>query len=184
MGESHTSSDLQKEVNAPYKVLRPHMKTGDAILWQGDYLISRAIRCFSKYSHVSMVLRLGNEYEMLRDRVFLVEALEGGLELRSLSQRLNEYQGKAFWFETPLSKRQQRAAGAYSLHMVSKGIKYDYSSLFANLLGRVSSDARKYFCSEFYHDVMKHVGHAEYQEKAPRPGDIPEWIQGVTYQIY
>ena len=53
------------------------------------------------------------------------------------------------------------------------GTKYDYSSLFKQAIGRVSANAHKLFCSEFWFLACKQAG-VPLTGKAPRPGDIPK----------
>ena len=150
------------------------MQSGDVVLWKGRGIISRLIRIWSEYSHASLVLRL-KEFENLKDRRFLLEALSSGIELRLLSRRLEEYSGEAWWF--PLKSIYDRTGvrqeiATWALKQV--GIKYDFDSLFRNALGRVSADAKQYFCSEFVYLAYKQAGLVK-RQKAPRPGDIAKW---------
>ena len=81
------------------------------------------------------------------DRRYLLEAWEGEFNMRLLSNRLQSYPGKAFWHHLSPGFDQDRRVIEYnSLSLL--GIKYDYESLFANMLGKVSLDAKKLFCSE------------------------------------
>lgn len=156
----------------PYVLLRPQMSTGDAILWQGEGLISGAIRKFSKYSHASLVIqfRKGN-----RKDVFLVEALPSGLELRHLSSRLKEYKGRAFLYHTRALPFQRDIMWKFAMDNCAKGMPYDYRGLLNNMFGRVSQDSKLFFCSEFVWEAWIRGNYVEATEKAPRPGDIPEW---------
>lgn len=169
-----------------YSALRPWLRTGSIILWQGNSPLSRAIRIFSRYSHASLVIRDLDGLD--RERVFLVEALETGLELRLLSERVKDYDGRVFAFRPcGLTLDREERIKSFALTECARGIRYDYGGLLANIFGRVSQDARRYFCSEFAAVALEQVGVnrlAPFRSKrAPRPGDIPEWFAGVTREI-
>ena len=156
----------------PYSKARERMATGDVVLWKGKGIISRLIRLWSEYSHASLVLRL-KEFKGLKDRRFLLEALASGIELRLLSRRLRGYRGEAWWFPLLDEYQGKRSdIAAWALNQVGK--RYDYGSLFKNMLGRVNADARSYFCSEFVFLAYKEAGIVG-GNVAPRPGDIARW---------
>jgi hypothetical protein len=169
----------------PYEDLRSRLRTGHVVLWQGDSLLSRAIRCFSEYSHASLVVRLF-DHDDRRQRVFLVEALETGLELRHLSKRLAGYSGRARVWMPPVRPFQQTACRQFAVDRCADGIRYDYGGLFANILGRVSRDASRYICSEFVWDALVHTGVVHGTDRAPRPGDIIPWaaLQNVAGDLF
>lgn len=158
-----------------YAALRPRLVSGCAILWRDDSLISRAIRLWSDYSHASLVLRLA--VPGLHERVFLVEALASGVELRLLSRRLADYTGEAWALAPPnLDATRQAAIARFALDVCADGCRYDYGSLLANMLGRVSMGARRYFCSEFVWAAWREAGIVQPEhDMAPRPGDLPRW---------
>ena len=155
------------------------------MLWKGNDLLGRAIRMFSTFSHASLIVRL-EQYQGLKDRVFLVEALATGLELRLMSERIKDYNGEVFVF-TPsgLGTTQQASIRDFALVECAKGIPYDYGSLFANILGHVSEDCRKLFCSEFVWLawLQARLVTPTLGNKAPRPGDIPKWANGILDEI-
>lgn len=167
-----------------YSDVRRSLGTGHVILWQGDGLLSRAIRIFSEYSHASLVVALFDEAGQ-RNRLYLVEALETGLELRHLSKRLAGYAGRVRVWMPPLRVMQQSIIQQWALDRCADAIRYDYGGLFANILGRVSRDARRYICSEFVWDALITAGVVERTPKAPRPGDIIPWAagQGVAGEL-
>jgi uncharacterized protein YycO len=168
-----------------YDAIRPRLTTGCAVLWKGNGLLSRAIRLFSEFSHASLIVRL-DEYQGLKDRVFLVEALATGLELRLLSERITGYDDEIDIF-TPrgLGLDQQDAVRDFALVQCAKGVPYAYGSLFANILGHVCEDAHKYFCSEFVWAawLTARVVTRRPDNTAPRPGDIPLWCPGGRERI-
>jgi hypothetical protein len=164
----------------PYESLRPCLRTGHVILWRGGSFLSRAIRLFSEYSHASLVVRLFEE-EGGRQRVYLVEALETGLELRHLSRRLAGYDGQARVWMPDVRPFQQAFLKTWAADRCADGVRYDYRSLFRNILCRVSCDAGRYFCSEFAWAGLVAAGVVRATPQAPRPGDIIPWAaeQGV-----
>lgn len=167
-----------------YKNIRSQMLTGHAIVWKGKGIISSLIMKWSPFSHASLIVRL-REYKELKRRVFLVEALADGLEFRLLSERLKEG-GEAYWLPTDMTIGQMSKSREHALLECARGIPYDYGSLFKNIFGRVSSNARKYFCSEFVWLNWVYAGYVRTDEKilvAPRPGDLPTNIDVKPIRI-
>jgi len=168
-----------------YDAFKERMQTGCCILWQGNDLLSKAIRIFSTYSHASLVIRI-SEYAGIKNEVFLVEALATGLELRGLWERIQNYNGRVFIF-TPawITIDRQDKIGAFGLTECAKAVPYSYGGLLANILGRVSQHARRWFCSQFvwaaYLDCAETC--LKPTDKAPRPGDIPNWTCGNVDEI-
>ena len=169
-----------------YAVLRPCLRTGHVILWRGNGLLGRAIRLFSEYSHASLVVRLFKGEER-RQRVYLVEALESGPQLRHLSKRLAGYDGVAHvWMPATLTPLRQAAIKPWAMDRCADGEGYDFLGLFRNILCRANADARRYFCSELVWAAMVNAGMVPATPKAPRPGDIIPWAasQGVTGDLF
>ena len=162
--------------SSPYTdAVREEIKTGDCIQWQSNSILGKLIRIFSpQINHSSLALRL--DYKGLEDRRFLLEALEMGIDMNLLSMRLDDYDGKAWWYKLHSKFDSLREhIGAWALKRV--GTPYDYGSLFKNMMGRVSADANKFFCSEYvYLCYLEH--RIVPRMKAPRPGDLihlPIW---------
>jgi len=171
------------KMNAPkrdYYAVRDQMQTGDVILWQGRSLFARMIRWFSEFSHASTVTRI-RQYGW--ERVSVTEMLEGGMEFRTLSERIKKFKGRVFWYHIPATNEQRFLMGQYALEMLGQGVKYDYKGLFANIFGRISQNAKRFICSEWSWQDWIYGKYAEPKEptkenpfgKAPRPGDIIPW---------
>lgn len=173
-----------------YTQVRERIRTGDAVLWRSRGFLPSLIRIWSDYTHASLVVRL-DEYAGLHHRVFLIEALNRGLTLTLLSKRLAETAGGAWLFQPEgLDDDQIAKLRVSALVNAARQVRYDFKGLVANMLGRVSMDARRYFCSEHvWHewdlagvlmpDVLTDTGFRQHERgKAPRPGDIPRWIRG------
>lgn len=157
-----------------YLTCRHILKTGDCILWQSNSIIGWLIRRFSKanVNHASLVISLG-EYGNLIDRRFLLEALGPGIVLRLLSRRLMKFSGKVWWYPLKDEYNDNRdKIGEWALMEV--GVSYDYKSLFRNIIGHVSANAKEFFCSEYCFIGWKESGISLKGTKAPRPGDIPK----------
>lgn len=169
-----------------YDSIRPWLTTGTVILWQGDDLLGRAIRLFTRFSHASLVVR---ELDPLNaERVDVIEALATGLEMRHLSDRIAGFHGRVFAFQPlGLTPDAQARVKSFALTECGKGVRYDYAGLVANALGRVNEGARRYFCSEFAARALEQGGIARipaYRNgRAARPGDIPAWFAGALREI-
>lgn len=158
---------------ANYLKWRDDFKTGDLLLYKSNSTLGWLIRLFSRanVNHAGLVIRLA-EYGDLKDRRFTLEALEGGVVLRILSRRFEKFNGQIWWY--PLKNEfdySRMSIGAWALLHV--GIKYDYKSLFKLAVSRVSSDARKFFCSEYCYMAYEQCGVVDRTEHAPRPGGLP-----------
>lgn len=166
-----------------YNALRKYMKSGDLIEWGSASMVGGIIRFFTKkdVNHSSILLNL-DLFEGLKERRFVLEALEHGIELNLMSKRLNEFKGTVFW--SPLKPEYdhlRNEIAAWALERV--GIDYDYPSLFSNIFGKVSLDGKKFFCSEYYHKAMVAAGILP-KAKAARPGEFEKFnIHSKTIEI-
>jgi hypothetical protein len=178
--------DLSRIPLCSYAAIRPWLATGTVILWRGDDLLGRTIRLFTEFSHASLAVRGLDPSDA--ERVFLVEALATGLELRILSERVRGYRGRVFaWRPASLPEDVQRRVKSFALKECGRGVPYDYAGLFANMLGHVSEGWRRFFCSEFAAKALEQAGIARrprYRNGyAARPGDIPAWFAGSIREI-
>lgn len=156
-----------------YKAIRPKMQTGDLILWSSSSIIGWLIRKFSgsDVNHASLVIRF-TEYDV--NRVYVLEALEFGIVLRALSERLGGHNGQAYWLPV-IDELNSRRDDVGSIALANVGKRYDYGSLFKQIACRVNMDAQKFFCSEYFAYCWQRAGVPYYQSKAPRPGDLLGW---------
>ena len=150
------------------------MQSGDCLLWRSSSMIGWAIRLFTghKVNHASLVIK-PYKYGQLKNRRFALEALEDGVVLRLLSERLRNFDGKVWLY--PLKDEFDFARPKtidWALSM--EGTPYDYKSIFKQIFARVSVDMKELFCSEFAYLAWKKGGIIKDEViKAPRPGDIP-----------
>ena len=158
---------------AKYIVYRNLMQTGDLLLWRSHTVIGWLIRLFSKatVNHASLVLRL-DLYEEFRDRRFILEALEPGIVLRLLSERLSNYKGEVYWYPL-LECYDEHRPRIRNWSLVQVGTPYDYGSLFQQIVQRVPTNPSRFFCSEYCFMAYEAAGLPVISEKAPRPGDMP-----------
>lgn len=136
-----------KPIKLSYKQARCFMHTGDLLSWRSSTLLGAGIRFFTNghVNHSSCVVDI-REYG--KGRKFCLEALEGGIELQCISKRLQEFKGKVYWHKLREEYTDYRdAIGIAAFSRI--GIEYDYTSIFKQLIGRVSINAKKLFCSEF-----------------------------------
>lgn len=187
---------LSMEQPKTYDEIRPSLRTGDCVLWQSRGVVPWIIQRWTDYSHAALIIRL-DEYCGLKDRVFLVEAVSRGLTLTLLSERLpRPGRGRAFLFQPEtLHEYSQNAIRADALTATAQGIGYDFKGLFANLFGRVSLNARRYFCSELVWAKWHKAGVFRYgnlteagqsgldRNRAPRPGDLVAWVRGDVVEV-
>lgn len=162
-----------------YRDLRPWIDTGDIILWKGNSVISRLIRLFSVYSHASLVVRMN---DFVGDKVCTIEAEWPRMNPARLSDELRMYNGRAYLYKTTIDGAQREDMKSFAMQKLFEGIQYDVGGVLLNLLGIVSLNAAKYYCSEFVTDCYCHV-HALDTTIALRPGDIPEYIKGTLAEL-
>lgn len=147
------------------------MKTGDCLLYKSDTILGMLIRIFSpKFNHAGLIVKF-NQYQGKECRVWTLEALEHGVVLNYLSRRLMDFSGEVWLY--PLKDEfadKQFLIGEFAL--CQAGQPYDYDSIFKNILGRVSVNARELFCSELDFMSWRFAGIVS-GDTAPRPGDIP-----------
>jgi len=165
---------MKKNKLKMYLQVRHAMKTGDCILWKSNSVVGWLIRKFSKgnVNHASLVIKL-EQYEDLKDRRFLLEALGSGIVLKLLSRRLENFKGQVWWLPLKDEYNDNRDdIGTWALEQV--GIGYDYVSVFKNIISKASADMKAFFCSEFCFLGWKLNGIKLKGNKAPTPVDIPK----------
>ena len=132
---------------AIYEKVRPMIQPGDVISFKGSGFISWLILRIDKRSHVASVSS-GSTNPLVAERKLIIEADEGEVNTRALSVKLSEYNGEAYWHRLkPELQMYRNAIDAFLWEHI--GVHYDYGSLFANALGRVSTNADRWFCSEY-----------------------------------
>lgn len=165
---------IRKEELSDYYGIRDRMRTGDLLSWDSDSLVGYMIQEFSKsdVNHSGMVIRFPT---FDKHRVFIIEALEHGVVLFPLTERLMGHQGKVYWHR--LDHRfdlHRKTVAMKALSVV--GTKYDYVSLFEQIFARVEVDPKRFFCSEFVFWAWKEGGVPVPEVKhAPRPGDLQKF---------
>lgn len=168
-----------KVQKANYDAIRPLIRTGDALVWAGDTVLQRGIRVWQKpenstigLSHASMVIR-PQIFDSWINRVFMIEATGLlGLHPAILSDQLVKEHGRCFHISTTLSAEQRMKIEEAAIIDACSGIKYDFGGCWSEIVARVSTDARKYFCSEYVAKKWMDVGYLP-QGPAPRPNDLP-----------
>jgi hypothetical protein len=109
------------------------------------------------------------DFDGCRKRRFILEANAQGIELNLLSKRLEKFNGSAYW--SPLMKgfggHREKILG-WALDKV--GTEYDYKSLLKQLIGYVSVDCERLFCSEFYQAAMEYEEIIPHLDYAVQPG--------------
>jgi hypothetical protein len=155
-----------------YEKVWPYIKTGDLIEWRTNSLVGALIRLRTgqKVNHTSIAIRFDVEREPRRH---VMEANEL-IELNLLSDRLRHHNGTAYW--RPLKARHDsKRAEIRHWALEQRGRPYDWDGFFGSLFGRVSYDARLFFCSEFACAALVHVDIIDKPYKAPWPGEFGQF---------
>lgn len=164
-----------------YLAHRDDIKSGDLIEWQSKTALGWTIRKFTgrEVNHTSLLVRPG-QFSTLRDRRFLLEALEGGITPTLLTERLRHFKGTVWWLPlVPRYDRMRQTIAEFAIDVMCRDRPaYDYPSLFGQIFGRVSLDAQRYFCSEWCQFIWCCTGVLRYLPAAVRPGEFESF--GVT----
>jgi len=173
-----------------YYIYRGLMGNGDLVEFTTYSRIGSMIRGITKkdVNHTGIVWCV-QEFEDIKDRRFVMEALSRGIEINLLSDRLKNYKGSVYWHSLKKEFDEYRDKIA-SICLLAEGrteeIRYDYISLIKNMYKKVNVDVSKYsFCSEFVQWVLEEAGVLEKQETALRPGEFDSLnIYKPRIQIY
>jgi len=90
VAEHYNSADIKSQAVTRYKTIRPKLRSGDLFFCSGNYLISKAIRTFTKspWSHVGIIFVIKQI-----DRVLLLESVEDmGVRFAPASNYFEEYE--------------------------------------------------------------------------------------------
>jgi hypothetical protein len=128
-------------------------------------------------NHTGGIIRMKEFEDEPGDRVMTPEATEKGFFPNYLSTALDGYKGRVYVLPLkPGLDSYRRAIVRCQLSLVGK--RYDYKSLLKNMFGRVSMDAKNFFCSEAIGFSLDKAGiiildtDKKGRKIAPRPGDF------------
>jgi hypothetical protein len=156
-----------------YYAVQDKFQTGDYVEWAGNSLISKLIMRVTKLpaSHSSMVVILPYEG---KPRRHVIESVKGGPKFSLLSENLKYYNGTAYWYHLKKEYDPLRSQMAvWMINELAQFKKYDTKGLLVQLYRRASLDAEAWFCSEFYHYALIHVGILPDEGKgSKRPGEF------------
>jgi hypothetical protein len=150
-----------------YNSVKDQLKTGDLLQWHSNSLIGKLIRTKTGWyvNHSSLAICF-SQYEGEQHRRFTVEALEHGTVLHLLSKSLEQHKGEVWWYPLVDTWNERRnVIGERALEYI--GIPYDYLSIVKQLVGRVNTNVKKMFCSEYCYFCYGFTG------IAPNPGEMP-----------
>jgi len=158
-----------------YENVRDIIQTGDLLQWRSATALGWLIRKFSKAkdNHTGGAV-LFKEYQGKERRRFTLEALEHGYVLNLLSRRLGSHKGECYWHALKPEFRIFRVPIGIEM-LKFCGVPYDYGSLFRQVFGHVSANARNLFCSEAIYLACRDAGCPipdEWITTAPQPGDM------------
>ena len=153
--------------------------TGDCLLLRSGGLVARLIELWSWWSHAALVLRLPFRDEC----IYVAEATLPEVELRKAEEKVRHARVAHLFRPAGLDVSTRYCLLRQATEVVACGVRYDVKGLVANAFGHVSADARRYFCSEFVWDMWQRCGIVPKAQKAPRPSDIPKWVEGTLYEV-
>lgn len=132
-----------------YEIVKDLFKTGDVLGWDGRNILHATIDSFTggDVGHVSQIIRL-SEYEGKERRRFHSEATAKGVMMSPLSNALEDYVGKVWWY--PLKDEWDPFRGEIGEKMIAlMGRGYDYPTLFKKAVFSPECDDREVICSEY-----------------------------------
>ncbi|NOQ25560.1 MAG: hypothetical protein GQ564_09395 [Bacteroidales bacterium] len=153
-----------------YSNIRKELKTGDLVIFGGQYTLSKLIRLVTRFpaSHVALIIKKD-------DRISFVEASEGdmypereGVIINYFSNSIPFYKGD-IWIarlsDEIRSKIDEDKMYDFIVEQVGKGYDYknmknagfDFLDKFSSLT-KNKEDASKLFCSELIAVAYKHMG--------------------------
>lgn len=173
----------------PYLLALDQMWTGDQIFFSGTKDVAQTIQLAtgSIYSHVAVVVRLDEIMPHYpRDRVYFVESVGSGLELRNARARLRNdlLDGSiCHWCHLQLTDDQRDRAREFALVECGKGIPYDFGSLFIHLVTEPPLDYGRYICSEFGQACLISCGLELPADRALDPGELAKALWPFTIEM-
>jgi hypothetical protein len=140
------------DCKAPYSEVRKFIKPGDVIGYHRSGIGPKFIAIY-EYLKTKTPLNLVTTHVSMCasgperiDRRLIVEAAEGEVNIRALSNTLHLHDGKAFWY--PLREELNHLRPSIdSICWEQVGKKYDFGSVLAKF-GTTSLHPKKFFCSE------------------------------------
>lgn len=180
----HPDELKHQKLLSEYFRYRDSIKTGDLIEFSGSSFVAQIIRAVTKQevNHSALVIA-PPDFCGLKHRRILLESRGHGVEPNYLSERIVQTRtagGAVYW--SPLLERfdsERVVVGTWAVdEFLIKKPGYDFGSLLAQLFSRVSSDARRYFCSEWVEfclrasPKLKPVVETLSGGKATRPGEF------------
>lgn len=178
-----------------YKRLAPILETGDVILYEGNSVIGKTIRWWTKHillrkapdkatrkicNHGNQIIRI-QEYEQQTDRRWCLDARAAGVFPVLLSDYLANYDGHAYLYRLKDQYNCVRnSIGCEALSYAGKC--YDFLGLIKNAVGLVSAELRKLWCTEAIFLALRDGGRIVSGDKGPRPDMVP-FLIGPDRQV-
>jgi len=160
-----------------YEQSRPFMATGDLLLWKTKSALGWLIRLFAggDVNHAGLVIWF-QDYD--KERLYTLEALEHGVVLLPLSNRLTALRGECYWCGLRDEFFPFRMMIGYRA-LSYTGTKYDRFDVLKQIVGRVSTDAKRLFCSEYAVLSWHMAGLPVSVDPAARPGDMEKEFEHI-----
>jgi hypothetical protein len=148
-----SDSALNGEFSVKYEVMRDMIAPGDIMSFIGTSPVSRIIQILSIPNHVAGVV---SGPECMCTRKLMIEADEGEVNARALSNEIRQYKGKIYWHRlNPCFDRWRSYIDSYYWEQIGK--KYDYKGFFSNIFGRINKNCERYICSELCQGALANI---------------------------
>ena len=168
-----------------FEQLKPKMETGACVLWRHHALFSDIIGVWTEYTHASLIVRL-DKYDLLKDKVFLIEAYENGLEFNDFEQQY-QYKDADVYLFVPKGLNRWNTLTIFknAFELLARNEGYDFAALIESAYHHPDRDPKKFICSEFvdYIWIINGLKRRVENNYAAWPGDIPKWWDGELYTI-
>lgn len=140
-----------------YNVMRELIGPGDVMSFIGTSPVSRIIQILSVPNHVAGIV---SGPACLHTRKLMIEADEGEVNARALSNEIRQYKGRIFLHRlNPCFDRWRSYIDNYYWEQIGK--KYDYKGFFANIFGRINKNCERYICSELCQGALSNIPKAQ-----------------------
>ncbi len=146
-----------------YDAIRPHIKSGDVLMFTGKYWISAIIKLLthSSYSHAGIVA-------WWNKRLMVMEADSKGVVVSRLSSKLDKYKGEVEWYvcRKEISDEDRKKMVDFAQEELGKSfakwraLLFGWRVFFKKSLSKKDEFRRsnKLFCSHYVAEIYNHIG--------------------------
>ena len=151
-----------KQWRLSYEKIRPMIRPGDVWAFHGMGPFSHGIAIYEYFKTKTPIqdcithVAISVSGPSILERKLIIEADEGEVNSRSISQTIKGYNGRVYYY--PLRHELNILRNSFDLCAWQLiGTKYDFGGVFNNLFGNVNINIRRFFCSELVQYVMRSI---------------------------